>query len=530
MSVDALVVEAVDDATGEVILGSITPRIATPPLVTGPPGPCGCGCALTEATSYGFRVERFMRDVVKRPLWLWQRWLVIHAGELRPDGSPRFRRIIVTVGRQSGKTEVVIGLTLYWLLEELRTSVLGTSTLIRYARKPWLKAYELGRKAAPDRIDVKRLAMRLRGGEEDWWTKDGCHYAIAAANDEGGRSMSNERVIADELAKQANYDAYSAAYYSMDSFDDAQFWGLTTPDPKGVVYGDLRAVALAFIKDGEGDPTIGLFEWSADPVLADDDPQAIAQANPMAGRPGGKSMSRLLIDARAAVKRGGELLRTHRTEALCRQVEDDDRPIPASAWKACLEAGGFEGLGRRVAAVLDVGNSEQHATLSVAARLDDGRVRVAPVKVWEGPGCADTAVGEMPGLLAEMKPRLFATLPGGPGAAAAAKLKPRPAGGGRKAWPPPGVEVLEIKAELTQVSMGFASSVNARKILQSDDPLLNDDVAAAKKLQRPGGAWVFSRKGAGADLDALYSCAAAAFLAEQVKPPARTRLVGPDEE
>jgi hypothetical protein len=86
------------------VRGSTLPRIATPPLVAGPPGPCGCGCALTPATSYGFDVIEFA-EYIGRPLDPWQRYLVIHAGELekgrgQEGEKPRFRQVLVLVSRQ----------------------------------------------------------------------------------------------------------------------------------------------------------------------------------------------------------------------------------------------------------------------------------------------------------------------------------------------------------------------------------------------------------------------------------------------
>src|SRR5690606_19899306 len=99
-----------------VVVGVTQPRIATAPLVTGKPGPCGCGCALTPRTSYGFDVDDFARDVLRMELDPWQRHLVIHAGELLPDGrTPRFRTVLSMVSRQNGKTTLLVVLTLYWL-------------------------------------------------------------------------------------------------------------------------------------------------------------------------------------------------------------------------------------------------------------------------------------------------------------------------------------------------------------------------------------------------------------------------------
>lgn len=494
------------------VLGSVTPRIFTPPLVSGPAGPCGCGCALTPDTSYGFAVVDFAEERLGRPLFAWQRWLVIHAGELTALGLPRFRRIVVVVGRQSGKTVALETLALYWLFEDQHPSILGTSTLAKYAKRTWMSAFKLAADRLADDMpeNPHRKAIRKTTGEEEWWTLADCHYGVAASNAEGGRSMSNQRVIADELAKQYNYDAYSAAYYSMDAFEDAQYWGLTTPDAKGVVFNDLRGAALEFIESGEGDPTLALFEWSAPDDAAPDDLYALAAANPTVGRLRGKSMARMVNQARAAMAKGGELLRSFRTEVLCiPPVGDDDRPVNLEAWKASRDPGTLDDVRDQVVAVFDVAPSERHATLYVAAQLPDGRVRLEPVKAWDGLGCVDLAVRELPGVVARVKPRAFGWFPVGPGASAAARLRTERRG----EWPPRGVTVQELRGELSAVCMGFGQLVAAGKVAHSGDPLLDDDVQAAQKLARSNGSWVFSRMGEG-DCDALYAASGAAYLAQ----------------
>jgi phage terminase large subunit-like protein len=66
---------------------------------------------LTPATSYGFEVIDFARDVLEHPLLPWQEFAVIHGGELLPDGRPRFRIVLLLVSRQNGKTELPVVLS-----------------------------------------------------------------------------------------------------------------------------------------------------------------------------------------------------------------------------------------------------------------------------------------------------------------------------------------------------------------------------------------------------------------------------------
>jgi phage terminase large subunit-like protein len=65
---------------------------------------------------------------------------VIHAGELLPDGRPRFRTVLVLVARQNGKTHALKVLGLYWQFVEMWPLILGMSTNLDYAREAWEKA------------------------------------------------------------------------------------------------------------------------------------------------------------------------------------------------------------------------------------------------------------------------------------------------------------------------------------------------------------------------------------------------------
>ena len=48
-------------------------------------------------------------------LYPWQCWLLVHALELLEDGSYRFRKVIVLVARQNGKTTLMGVLAAWWL-------------------------------------------------------------------------------------------------------------------------------------------------------------------------------------------------------------------------------------------------------------------------------------------------------------------------------------------------------------------------------------------------------------------------------
>lgn len=493
------------------LLGRTEPRLWTPPLRE-----------LTPATSYGYDVIDFARDVLHHPLDPWQEFAVIHGGELLEDGMPRFSIVLIVVARQNGKTEVLVVLSLFWLFVERVALILGTSTKLDYAKESWRKAVKLARRV-PDLADEipARGGVRQANGEQELTTVDDCRYKIAASNTDGGRSLSIGRLIMDELRQHHSYEAWDALEPTTGAAG-SQIWALSNAgSDKSVVLNDKRADALAFIETGEGADDLCLLEWSAEEDADPLDLEAQRQANPNLGyRKDGK---KLMANARRAVARGGDALSGFLTEHMCIRVKLMDPAIDPGAWRNCLVPGDLAAARSRVAVCLDVAPDGLHATLAAAAVLADGRVRVEVVAAWDGQNATDRLRRELPGLLARVRPQVLGWLPAGPAAALAADLADR-----RKAgvtgWPPRGVTVEEIRGETSAVCMGFAEQVQAGQVVHSGDPLLDSHVGGAERLKR-GDSWRFSRKGVG-HCDAAYAVAGAVHLARTLPAPVgKPRLV-----
>lgn len=482
------------------LLGRTEPRFFTPPLVE-----------LTPDTSYGFDVIEFADKVCRRPLDPWQQWAVVHGGELLPDGRPRFRTLLIIVARQNGKTELLVILSLYWLFVEVQRLVLGTSTNLAYAVESWEKAIDLA-ESSPDLAPLVEL-VRRKNGEETLRTVEGCRYRVAASNRKGGRSLTINRLVLDELREHRDWSAWNAAVPAMNAVPDAQAIAITNQgDDESVVLNSLRDSALQFIESGEGDERLGLIEYSAPDGSKPTDPDALCMANPNAGRR--IDLGSLLGAARRAETNGGAELSGFLTEVQCRRVRQLDPAIDPEKWAGCLDPGDLADVRDRVALAVDLSIDGQHATLVAAAVLPDGRVRVEPVAAYEGTQAADQLRRNLPRQVERVKPRVLGWLPAGPAAQVAVDIATE-----RRNWPPSGVKVESITSELTQVAMGFASLVTAKQIAHSDDPLLNGQVAGAEKVRR-GDAWVFGRRGA-AHVDGLYAAAAATHLARTLPPPPR---------
>lgn len=513
------VLQASPLSTNTEIVGRTEPRLWTPPLRE-----------LTPDTSIGFDQIGFARDVLNHPLDPWQEWIVIHAGELLPDGRPRFRKVLVLVARQNGKTELLVVLTLYWLFVDQVPLVLGTSTKLDYAVESWRKACRLARRVPALRAEIPvKGGVRKANGEQVLWRADpaeveadeGSRYKVAASNEEGGRSLTINKLVLDELRQHHSYDAHDASVPATSAVPDAQIWALSNMgSDRSIVLNDMREAALAYIKTGDGDHRLGLFEYSAPPGSSPLDVDALAQANPNLGRRGhGIDLDSLLGDAKTAMEKGGDKLAGFKTEHMCIHVKRMDPAVDPTAWAdKCHLPGYISDLSTPIAWCLDVSIDGLHATLAAAAITPDDQVRVAVVQDWAGADCTRQLERDLPKLAREFKPRAFGWFPNGPAASVAAAL----ADSGKAEWPPRDVTVEEIRGEVTAVCMGFAAHVLAGVIVHNNDELLTLHVTAAEKLLQ-GDAWRFTRKGAG-HVDAAYAGAGAVHLARTMPAPIRPRV------
>lgn len=513
------------------VLGVTVPRLFTPPLV-----------ALTRETSYGFSVIDFARDVLKRPLDPWQEWVVVHAGELLPDGRPRFRIVLLLVARQQGKTELLVILSLYWMYLERQELILGTSTKLDYARESWNKAVKLARQNPDLNAEIPRDGERKSNGEQafkivDPGTLSESRYKISASNEEGGRSLSIDRLVCDELRQHHDWSAWGAGEGATNARPYAQIWGLSNQgDDRAVVLNSFRKDALEYIETGEGDYRLGLIEYSAPDGSRPTDVHALAQSTPNLGRR--TDIDSLYGAAIRAENAGGEQLTTFQTEYMCMKVSILDPAIDPTAWANSRDIDTMDALRDRLALCIDVSMDGLHASLVAAAvmdpdppRSDDGpdatpvsRVRVEAIKAWSGPLAMRHMQRDLPALVKRIKPRVVGWFPQGPAASVAAALVARNKRSPSTAWPPPGVLVEEIRKDTAAVCMGLATHVLGGQIAQPGDPMLDKHIGGASRLWT-GATWVFTRKGE-AYVDGAYATAGAVHLARTLPPPpARPMLV-----
>lgn len=457
------------------LIGSPDPRIFTPPLRE-----------LTPATSEGFALIEFARGI-GQPLLPWQEQAAIRALELNPDGTYRFRTVLILVGRQSGKTTLLKTWALWRMIAEPGCVVIGTAQQIKTARESWIGVAEY---AEDHGLVSGRGGVRRANGEQQIRLENGSRYLISATSRGAGRGFSVDLLVMDELREQRTEEAWAALTPTILARPKGQTVCITNMgDDESVVLNAQRARALAGT-----DTRIGLLEWSAPEGCDLDDPAMLAQSVPGLGH---VIRWEDLADAvRSCTPQFA------RTEYLCQHVTMLDPAVDPAGWSLGADpAGSVASARERLHAGIDVSSDGNHVALVVAAQLADGRVRVEPVASWTS---TLEARRELPGLLAQVDAREVVWFPGGPANALAPALAALP-----------NARTL-TGTDVSAACMGFADLVRAGLIVHNASPLLDSQVATAGK-QGQGDGFRFTRRGSG-NCNALYAAAGATLSARTAKP------------
>lgn len=357
--------------------GFTEPRIWTKPLTE-----------LTPKTSRGFEVIEFAEDVLRVHLFPWQKWLLIHMLELDSFGLLRFRKALVIVGRQNGKTLIAAVLAAYWLyvdagrwpnqLAEQDFVVVGAAQKLDIAMKPWKQVRRWGapddRKIgiAIDRVpDLQAYTYppRTTNGETELRTHGGGAYLPRTFD--GARGQSAARLILDELREQYDYEGWSAIEKSANAMYDSLLVAFSNAGTKrSKVLRDVRQTG----HEGVDDPQTQWFiaEWSAEQDAPLDDERAFAQANPSAGYLPGMTIPGLMRAAAEAKEKNVE-----RIEVLGQWVTAKvDNFIDVADWKALHET--VDAVlaripsGARTVWAIDMSHDRKTTWLAAAVVTEDG--------------------------------------------------------------------------------------------------------------------------------------------------------------
>lgn len=336
------------------IYGSEEPRIFTPPKRE-----------LTPETTHGFAAIAFAESMMGLKLFPWQEWLLKHALELNEDGTYRYRFVIVLVGRQNGKSLILLVLALWHLFAVGSKTVIATAQGLDRSEAAWKEAVEWVEDDEElsdyilnvDRGHPKILEVGGVNDEEMPWRRE---YRVASASRRGGRGFSGDIILLDELREHQSWDSWSAVTNTMNARPRGQAWAFSNA-------GDALSIVLRFLRaqvhqrlgwpDGDGDKEIlgeadpemeafleeigaadmtGFFEWSAPPKSKRNDVDSWAQSNPSMNYT--EIVPNCVTDRAIAAALATNPPYEFETEVLCRWVAMSDAgPFPEGMWEETVD-------------------------------------------------------------------------------------------------------------------------------------------------------------------------------------------------
>lgn len=355
------------------MMGYTEPRIWTPPLRK-----------LTEKTTLGFMCIEYAETVLRKTLYPWQKWALIHmleiVGSLKGEWRFRFRTILIMVSRQNGKTVLSEVIASFFLNVLGVDSIFGTSLSLDKAEEVW-EAVIYDQESIPELSSSIDRVTRTNGNKRLILT--GLRtYKVGAPTRRAGRGDSNDLVMLDEIREQRDWETWAAAVAST----NAKPKGLVicfsnAGDPDSVVLRQIRSQAIEMITGTKADnfggdvdaSTLGLFEWSAEEGAETDDIEALAQANPALGY--GLLTERALMSNRQTFPEA-----KFRSECMCQQVATIlPQPFPDGAWDAGVDEDSFIAPESELYYGIDMSQDRRWTSISVCGLRPDGNWHIEVV-------------------------------------------------------------------------------------------------------------------------------------------------------
>jgi len=450
----------------------------------------------------------FASDVLGMELLPWQKWLAIHALELLPDGTFRFRTVVLLVARQSGKSTFLQILALFFMYVRGAQLVIGTAQNLDIAEEVWQGAVDIAEDVPELAAEIERV--NKTNGKKSLELRRGERYKVQATNRRGGRGLSGDLVLMDELREHQSWDAWGAVTKTTLARAHAQVWAASNAgDAASIVLRFLRKIAHVALGDPDGlqdaadaapddadvaeeleDDSLGIFEWSAVPGCDLNDLVGIAQANP--------SLGYTITERAIGAARRTDPEWVYRTEVLCQWSDGNlEGPFPPGAWEAGTVRDGRQIVGK-VKACVDVSFDRSRAHVAFAGINDRGRPQVEVVASRAG------IEWVLPWLQDPKRVDLIEAVTGQTRGAPVSGLLPDLAAAG--------LPVVDWQgADLGAGSGAFYDLVRNNGFDHLPQPVL--DVAAATAVTKPSGdGWLWDRRHSPTDIAPLVAANGAVWL------------------
>jgi len=468
----------------------ITPTTSTPcsPAFATPRRP--------DAPTIGADVAAVAR-LLGRPLIPWQRDLVDVAGELRPDGTFRYKYVIVIVPRRAGKTLAVLAYALTVTRRRRGSKAFYASHRRETAAALWRDDWSAWLEDSP--LYPRHVALRRSNGSEAiTWRHNRSTFRLLPPNPDAIRSFSADVAFVDEareFGSDAGAELEAAAFPTQATGLGGQAWIVSNA-------GTVASTWLAKWRDlGRGSlndtaSPICYVEYSAPAGSDPDDVATLEAAHPGIGY---HVLTDAIIADRTVMNPDAwacEYL------GLWPDALEDSTLV--DAWTAGTVAPGSLELADGLTFGIELDEERETAVIVAAAAGAGGRLELEllehrPHGSWLVPRVAE--------LVDRWAPAAITFDAGGPAAALALELADV------------STNVVTLNTRETAAAAGYLyDRILSGAVAHAGDPLLDIAIRAGRR-RRVGGSWVWDRRQTAAGALIAGSLAAWVHRAGAGRPP-----------
>lgn len=256
-------------------------------------------------------------------LYPWQQTAARYLTAVGTEDRWLYPEVALVVGRQNGKTEMLVPLIVARMLDGQR--VMHTAQNAKLPREVHDRIATIFLDDYPELIPSKR-AISYALGDEKIKLTNGAYYRIVPPTKSGARGPSVDLLLIDELREMEDFDFIAASEPTTSARPNPQIIYLSNAGTEdSIVLNSLKARA-------DADPNLAYLEWSAAPERADDDREGWLEANPAIGHNPAKLRS---LEREYLAYKLANQMAVFETEHLCRWVSSmKTMLVKPDDWKA----------------------------------------------------------------------------------------------------------------------------------------------------------------------------------------------------
>lgn len=460
----------------------------------------------------GPKVSRVMEDLGYPPM-PWQRYALDVALELDPDTNIfAYREVGLSIPRQQGKTQSVLGVMIHRIRAWKRQNVVYTAQTRGMARQRWEDEFLVT-------LDLSSLASKYRtrktnGNEAIIWSKTRSKLGITSNTEKAGHGPPLDLGVMDEAFAHEDDRLEQAFAPAMATKPMAQLWWASAGGTeKSVWLNKKRAKGRELVEEmwrTGVHPSVAYLEWFGSPELDRNDPETWFTCMPALCRSPTacscdserKWRHTITVNTVRADKDRMDELEFDRAylNRTRKHTPPADLNVPSKEWPLRVDAASKSG--KDLVLAFDISPLRESASIAIYSVRPDG---IGHVEVIEHRSGTSWLVDRIAQLKERYKPIAIALDAKGPAGTELLELEKR---GIRRpadpAKPQRGDLAIPTFLDVAASCGQFADAVRQGTLRHIDQAQLNIAMAGARS--RPlGDAWAWARKAADVDISPLVA-------------------------